>query len=77
MIYIGIDNGVLVVLRKQNYAIVVLVDDNSTTLKRYNTDRKNKKIVLLAENKNYPPIVRYEVCIMGVLFYLLKDIQGI
>jgi len=82
MIDIGIDNGDLVVLRKQNYAdegqvVAALVDDDSATLKRYTLDRKNKKIVLLAENKNYPPIVRDEVRIMGVLVYLLKDMQGI
>lgn len=82
MIDIGIDNGDLVVLRKQNYAdegqvVAALVDDNSATLKRYTIDRKNKKIVLLAENKNYAPIVRDEVRIMGVLVYLLKDMQGI
>lgn len=82
MIDIGIDNGDLVVLRRQNYAdegqvVAALVDDDSATLKRYTLDRKNKKIVLLAENKNYPPIVRDEVCIMGVLVYLLKDMQGI
>ena len=82
MIDIGINNGDLVVLRKQNYAdegqvVAALVNDDSATLKRYTLDRKNKKIVLLAENKNYPPIVSDEVCIMGVLVYLLKDMQGI
>lgn len=82
MIDIGIDNGDLVVIRKQNYAdegqiVAALVDDDSATLKRYTIDRKNKKIVLLAENKSYSPIVRDEVHIMGVLVYLLKDMQGI
>lgn len=82
MIDIGIDDGDFVVIRKQNYAdegqvVAALVDDDSATLKRYTVDHKNKKIVLLAENKNYPPIVRNEVRIMGVLVYLLKDMQGI
>ena len=57
--------------------VAALVDDDSATLKRYTVDRKNKKIVLLAENEKYAPIVRDEVRIMGVLVYLLKDMQGI
>ncbi|MBR4959322.1 MAG: repressor LexA [Clostridia bacterium] len=80
MINIGIADGDLVVLRQQNYAdegqvIAALVDNDSATLKRYTVDRKNKKIVLLAENENYAPIVRDEISIMGVLVYLLKDMK--
>lgn len=82
MIDIGIDDGDLVVIRQQNYAdegqvVAALVDDDSATLKRYSVDRENKKIVLLAENEKYAPIVRDEVRIMGVLVYLLKNMQGI
>ena len=82
MINIGIEDGDLAFIRQQNYAdegqvVAALVDDDSATLKRYTVDRKNKKIVLLAENEKYAPIVRDEVRIMGVLVYLLKDMQGI
>ena len=82
MINIGIENGDLVVLRQQNYAdegqiIAAITDDDNATLKRYTIDRKNKKIVLLAENENYAPIIRDKVHIMGVLVYLLKNMQNI
>lgn len=82
MINIGIEDGNLAVIRQQNYAdegqvVAALIDNDSATLKRYTVDRKNKKIVLLAENENYAPIIRDEVRIMGVLVYLLKDMQGI
>ena len=82
MIDVGIDDGDLVVIRQQNYAdegqvVAALVDDDNATLKRYTVDRQNKKIVLLAENEKYAPIIRDEVRIMGVLVYLLKNMQGI
>ena len=82
MINIGIEDGDLVVIRQQNYAdegqvVAALVDDNNATLKRYTIDRKKKKIVLLAENEDFPPIIRDEVGIMGVMVYLLKDMQNI
>jgi len=82
MINIGIENEDLVVIRQQNYAdegqvVAVLVDDDNATLKRYTVDRKHKKVVLLAENERYAPIIRDEVRIMGVLVYLLKNMQGI
>lgn len=82
MINIGVDDGDLVVIRRQNYAdegqiIAALVDGDSATLKRYTFDRKNKKVVLLPENDEYEPIVCDEVHIMGVMVYLLKDMQGV
>lgn len=82
MINIGIEDGDLVVIRQQNYAdegqvVAALVDDDNATLKRYTIDRKNKKIVLLAENKDYPPLIREDVGIMGVMVYLLKDMRNI
>lgn len=82
MINIGIEDGDLVVIRQQHYAdegqvVAALLDDYSATLKRYTIDRKNKKIVLLAENESYSPIIRDEVGIMGVMVYLLKDMQNI
>lgn len=80
MINADIDDGDLVVIRKQNYAdegeiIAALVDDDSATLKSFTLDPQNKKIVLVAENddkKNYPNIVREEIRIMGVAVYVMK-----
>ena len=82
MINAGIDDGDLVVIRKQGYAdegeiIAALVDGDSATLKTYYRDDENKKIVLRAENddkKNYPDIVRREVRVMGVAVYVMKKL---
>ncbi len=81
MINIGVDDGDLVIIRRQNYAeegqiVAALVDGDTTTLKRYTLDRKNKKVVLLPENDEYRPIVRDEVNIMGVLVYILRNMKG-
>ena len=82
MINAGIDDGDLVVIRKQSYAdegeiIAALVDGDSATLKTYYRDDENKKIVLREENddkKNYPDIVRREVRVMGVAVYVMKKL---
>ena len=80
MINADIEDGDLVIIRKQNYAdesdiISALVDGDSATLKTFTLDNKNKKIVLVAENddkKSYPNIVREEIRIMGVAVYVMK-----
>lgn len=84
MINIGIDDDDLVIIRQQNYAnegqvAAVLIDGEIATLKRYTIDHKNKTIVLLPENNEYEPIIRKEddIRILGVLVYLLKDMQNI
>ena len=82
MINAGIDDGDLVVIRKQSYAdegeiIAALVDGDSATLKTYYRDDENKKIVLRAENddkKKYPDIIRQEIRVMGVAVYVMKKL---
>ena len=83
MINADIDDGDLVVIRKQNYAdegeiIAALIDGDSASLKTFTLDPKNKKIVLVAENddkNNYPNIVRQEIRIMGVAVYVMKKLR--
>jgi len=69
MIEIGIEEGDLIVLKKQNYAndgdIVVALTDGRTTLKRLY--HRGKKIVLHPENKTMKDIVVSECDIQGVL----------
>lgn len=84
MVNIGINDNDLVIIKQQNYAIdgqvvAVLIDEENATLKRYTIDHKNKMIVLLPENEEYKPIVRREedIHILGILVYLLKDMNNI
>ena len=82
MINSGINSGDLVLIRKQNYAdegdtVVALIDD-SATLKTYTLDKKNKKVVLIAENddkENYPDQIYDDITIQGVAVYVLKKIR--
>ena len=82
MINAGIDDGDLVVIRKQSYAdegeiLAALGDGDSATLKTYYRDDENKKFVLCAENddkKKYPDIIRREVRVMGVAVYVMKKL---
>ena len=61
MIEAGIDDGDLVVVKKQVEAkegdIVVALVDNQNTLKRYFRDDENKKIILHPENKKMKDII--------------------
>ena len=70
MIEAGIDDGDLVVVKKQVEAkegdIVVALVDNQNTLKRYFRDDENKKIILHPENKKMKDIIVDECCIQGV-----------
>ena len=69
MIEAGIDDGDLVVVKKQVEAnegdIVVALVDNQNTLKRYFRDDENKKIILHPENKKMKDIIVDECCIQG------------
>ncbi len=69
MIDAGIDDGDLVVVKKQVEAnegdIVVALVDNQNTLKRYFRDDENKKIILHPENKKMKDIIVDECCIQG------------
>lgn len=78
MIEAGIDDGDLVVVRKQSYAddgdIVVALVDNQNTLKRFYKDEEQKKIVLHPENRRMKDIVVDECFIQGVACHIIKEI---
>ena len=78
MIEAGIDDGDLVVVRKQNFAdegdIIVALVDNQNTLKRYFRDDENKKIILHPENKKMKDIIADECCIQGVACHIIKEL---
>lgn len=78
MINAGIDDGDLILIRKQNTAeegqiIVALVDDE-TTLKRFYKDTKNKKFILRPENEKHNDIIVDNLIIQGVVTKVLKDV---
>lgn len=76
MIEAGIDDGDLVVIRKQIFAddgdIIVALVDNQNTLKRLYHDNKNKKIILHPENRKLKDIVVDECTIQGVACHVIK-----
>lgn len=78
MIETGIDDGDLVVIRKQVSAeegdIVVALVDNQNTLKRFYRDEENKKIILHPENKKMKDIVVDECYIQGVACQVIKSL---
>ena len=78
MIEAGIDDGDLVVIKKQVEAndgdIVVALVDNQNTLKRYFRDDENKKIILHPENKKMKDIIVDECCIQGVACHIIKEL---
>ena len=81
MIDIGIDDGDLVIVRKQDHAddgqvIVALIEDVKATLKRYFHDDEKRMIRLHPENEEMEDIYLDEnkLRIQGVAIKLLKDI---
>ncbi len=70
MINAGIHNGDYVIIRKQNTAengqIVVALEDDETTLKRFYKDTKNKRFRLHPENDEMNDIYVDEVIIQGI-----------
>lgn len=78
MINAGIDDGDLVVIRKQQEAnegdIVVALVDNQNTLKRFYKDDKNQKIILHPENEKYDDIIVDECFIQGVACNVIKQL---
>ena len=81
MIGIGISDGDLVIVRKQDHAeegqvIVALIDNESATLKRYYRDDEKRMIRLHPENESMDDIYIEEtkLRIQGVAIKLLKDI---
>lgn len=78
MIDIGIDDGDLVVIKKQNHAergeiIVALIDDEAT-LKRYYPEPKKHRIRLHPENEDMEDIIVDDCIIQGVAVKVIKDI---
>jgi repressor LexA len=78
MIEAGIDDGDLVVVKKQLYAddgdIVVALVDNQNTLKRFYRDNDNRKVILHPENKRMKDIVVDDCFIQGVACHVIKSL---
>ena len=76
---IGIDDGDLVVVRRQLEAtsgqIVAALVDGGSTLKRLRYNSKNDQYELHPENKekNYPPVEGNHISIQGVAVKILKS----
>ena len=81
MVDAGIDNGDLVIVRKQQVAnsgdIVAALVDNGSTLKRLKQDNITGKYLLMPENrkKKYAPIEGSDGSIQGVAIKVLKDLS--
>ena len=79
MIEAGINNGDLVVIKKQSCAeegeIVVALVDDEATLKRFYKDNENKRIVLHPENKTMEDIYVDNCIIQGIAVKVIKDLQ--
>lgn len=79
MIEAGIDDGDLVLIRKQSVAkdgqIVVALVDNQNTLKRFFVDEKKHCIRLHPENKTMEDIIVPECVIQGVAVKVIKSLE--
>ena len=80
MINAGIDDGDIVIIKKQSAAdegqiVVAMVDDGDCTLKRYFIDRRKKKIRLHPENDNMEDMYYDKVEIQGIAVKIIKDIH--
>lgn len=80
MINAGIDDGDIVVIKKQSAAdegqiVVAMVDDGDCTLKRYFIDRRKKKIRLHPENDDMEDMYYDKVEIQGIAVKIIKDIH--
>lgn len=79
MINAGIDDGDLVVIRRQQTAnegdIVVALLDDETTLKRFYKDVKNRRFILHPENDELDDIiVEGDLYIQGVAVKVIKNL---
>lgn len=76
---VGIHNGDLVIIKRQNYArdgqIVVALVGDEATLKRIKIDKKNKKVILHPENPDFSDMVFDNVDIQGVAVKVLSDLE--
>lgn len=79
MIEAGIDDGDLVLIRKQSEAkdgqIVVALVDNQNTLKRFFVDEKKHCIRLHPENKTMEDILVPGCAIQGVAVKVIKSLE--
>ena len=80
MINVGIHDGDLVIIRKQNAAdegqiVVALTDDGECTLKKYYLDRRRRKIRLHPENDEMEDMYFNKIQIQGVAVKIIKDID--
>ena len=79
MIESGIDDGDLVLIRKQSTArdgqIVVALVDNQNTLKRFFVDDKKQCIRLHPENKTMEDIIVKDCKIQGVAVKVIKNLE--
>ncbi len=79
MIDVGIEDGDLVVIRKQDTAnegdIVVALVDYEATLKRFYMDILNRRIILHPENKMMKDIYVDNCMIQGVAVKVIKDLK--
>jgi repressor LexA len=79
MVEAGIEDGDLVVVRKQEEAnigdiVVALLDDGTTTLKRFYIDEENRCVKLHPENKDMTDIMTKNCSIQGVAIKVIKDL---
>ena len=78
MIEAGIDDGDLVVIKKQNYAskgdIIVALADGKNTLKRYFPEPEKKRIRLHPENSEMEDFYVSELYIQGVATKVIKNL---
>ena len=79
MIEAGIDNGDLVLVRRQDYAapgqIVVALMEEEATLKRYYPEPQNGYIRLHPENKDMVDIIVDRCLIQGVAVHVIKELN--
>ena len=78
----GIDDGDLIVVRQQEEAqegevVVALIDDGTTTLKRFYKDRERRMVRLHPENPALEDIYVENCRIQGVAVKVLKDIAAV
>ena len=79
MIDAGIDDGDIVIIKKQNFAedgkIAVVLIEDEITLKRIHLRSKENIVELLPANKKYKPIVPSDYSVLGIAQRIIKDIN--
>lgn len=79
MIDAGINNGDAVLVRKQSFAqpgqIVVALDGDEATLKRFYPEPENNRIRLHPENKTLKDIYSYNCIVQGIAVKVIKELE--